>query len=84
MPIRSSVTGGAPAPAAGYPKLLQGPSGTVWLATGPSPKKVGRSTGVVVHLSSRPQKAKHHVGYTAAILNETDMRPFTGEVRLSA
>lgn len=87
MPIRSSVTGQAQAVPAGYPKLMQAPSGSVWLITGPStnPKaKPGRSTGVIVHLGPRPQKERHQVGYVAPILSENDMRPFTGEVKLQA
>lgn len=87
MPIRSSITGQAAAVPAGYPKLLQAPSGSVWLVTGPSksPKaKPGRSTGVIVHLGSRPQKSHHAVGYVAPILSEGDMRPFSGEVKLQA
>lgn len=85
MPIRSTLGGqAATAPALTYPRMLRGPSGSVWLVTGPSPKKAGRSTGVVVFKSERPQKAKHDVGYVANVLNEGDMRPFIGEIKLVA
>lgn len=75
--LKSSATGSAPAAAASYPKLLQGDSGSVWLVTGPK-------AGVIVHLSGRPQKAKHHVGYASGKLVEAKMRPFVGEVRLAS
>lgn len=76
MPIRSSATGSAPA-ASSYPRLLQGDSGSVWLVTAPK-------TGVIVHLSDRPQKAKHKIGYTTTKLVEAKMRAYVGEVKLAA
>lgn len=77
MPIRSTATGSATVASNSYPVLLQGDSGSVWLVTAPK-------TGVIVHLSNRPQKAKHKVGYTTAKLVEAKMRPFVGKVELAA
>lgn len=77
MPIRSSITGGACASTGTYPKLLKGDSGSVWLMTAPR-------QGVIVHLSDRPQKAKHKVGYFSTKMVEDKMRPFTGEIKLTA
>lgn len=76
--MRSSIS--TPTPAAPlngyYPKLLQGDSGSVWLVT-------AAKTGVIVHLSAKPQKAKHKLGYYTTRLTESKMRAFTGTVNIS-
>lgn len=75
---RAAAPAPAPVPLNGYyPKLLQGNSGSVWLLD-------AAKTGVIVHLSDRPQKAKHYVGYRTAKLNESKMRPYTGPITLNA
>jgi hypothetical protein len=73
--FRSTISGGAAA-ALSFPTLLQGDSGSVWLVTAPK-------TGVIVHLSNTPQKAKHRVGYTTAKLVTDKMKPFSGTVTLN-
>ena len=85
--IRSTVSCGNTA-TGGYPKLMEGRSGSVWLLTGTSPvrgKRGGQlAQGVIVHLSDTPQKAgKHHLGYFSQKMVESDMRPFTGEVKIA-
>lgn len=76
--IASRATAATPAvPLNGYyPKLLQGDSGSVWLVTGPK-------TGTIVHLSARPQKGKHKVGYSSAKLVEGKMKEFKGSVTIT-
>ena len=59
-----------------YPKLLQGNSGSVWLITAPK-------TGVLLHLSNRPQKAKHKIGYYSTRMNEAKMREYRGNVTIA-
>lgn len=85
----STIIPGAstPAPVAAAPiyKLYQGTSGSVWLVNGPgavSRKSGQMSRGVLVGISSRPQKAKHHIGYVSERLIVRDMREFTGKVEL--
>lgn len=77
--LRSSLSTPTPAvPLNGhYPKFLQGDSGSVWLLTAPK-------TGVIIHISARPQKAKHKLGYYSTRMNEAKMRPFTGSITLQA
>ncbi len=90
MPKATStiIPGRAPAPVApAQPvyKLYQGTSGSVWLVNGPgarSAKSGQMSRGVLVGLSARPQKAKHHIGYVSEKLIVSDMREFTGHVEL--
>lgn len=75
----------APAPVAPTYKLYQGRSGSVWLVNGPgarSAKSGQMSRGILVAVSGRPQKAKHHLGYASEKLIVGDMTEFTGEVRL--
>lgn len=75
----------APAPVAPTFKLYQGRSGSVWLVNGPgarSAKSGQMSRGILVGLSSRPQKDKHHLGYTSEKLIVSDMTEFTGKVEL--
>lgn len=76
--MRSSISTPTPAvPLNGhYPKLLSGDSGSVWLVT-------AAKTGVIVHLSRSPQKAKHKLGYYTTRLNEAKMRAFAGTVNIS-
>lgn len=64
-----------------YPKLLQGDSGSVWMVTGPSGKR-NRTRGVIVHLSNRPQKSHHKVGYVTDLINESKMKVFSDPVTL--
>lgn len=59
-----------------YPKLLQGDSNSVWLVTAPK-------TGVIVHLSDRPQKTKHKIGYSSVKLVEAKMREYKGTVTIA-
>ena len=73
----------APVPANGYyPKLLQGASGSVWLVTGPNPNKRQRANGILVGLSSRPQKSTHKIGTVSGILNETKMTVYKQPISL--
>lgn len=60
-----------------YPKLLQGDSGSVWLVS-------AAKTGTIVHLSGRPQKSKHKVGYYSTRLDEGKMRVFAGDITIGA
>lgn len=85
----STITTGAPTPApapvAPTFKLYQGNSGSVWLVNGPgavSRKSGQMSRGILVGISSRPQKTKHHIGYVSEKLIVRDMREFTGKVEL--
>lgn len=85
--IRSTVSCGNTA-TGGYPKLMKGRSGSVWLLTGTSPVRGKRggplAQGVIVHLSATPQKAgKHYVGYSSQKMVESDMTPFNGSVTLA-
>lgn len=77
--ISSQISTPAPAvPLNGYyPKFLQGASGSVWLVTAPK-------TGVIIHLSNRPQKAKHKLGYYTTRLDEGKMSVFKGNISLVA
>ena len=77
--ISSSITPATPpVPLNGYyPKFLQGASGSVWLLTAPK-------TGVIVHLSRAPQKAKHKLGYYSTRLNESKMTAYKGNITLVA
>lgn len=77
----------APVSRTEYPQVLRAASGTVWLVTGPGDTKRNGSqlhSGVVLHPSTRPQKAKHSVGYASRRLSFHDMRPHTGEVCVRA
>lgn len=74
--VTTTATGAA-APGNGYyPKFLQGDSGSVWLLN-------AARSGMLVHLSARPQKAKHKVGYYSTKLAEQKMRPYTGNIALN-
>lgn len=76
--MRSTISTPTPAvPLNGhYPKLLSGDSGSVWLVT-------AANTGVIVHLSAKPQKAKHRLGYYTTRLVEKKMRAFAGTVTIA-
>lgn len=78
MRISTSVSGGAAAPTKSYPYLGQGDSGTVWLMTGPK-------TGTVVHLGRQPFSRKTVAfGYATGKLKESGLKPFNGQITLSA
>lgn len=76
--LRSRTSADAAVPLNGhYPKLLRGDSGSVWLVTAPK-------TGVIVHLSSTPQKGKHKIGYYSTRLVEAKMRAHNSAVTIEA
>lgn len=76
--VKSTVIGATPVvPLNGYyPKLLSGKSGSIWLVAAPK-------TGTIVHLSQRPQKTKHKLGYFTTRLDEAAMAPFKGSLTLA-
>ena len=73
--------------AGSYPKLMKGKeSGSVYLLTAPK-------TGTIVHLGATPWRgrnarragtpSKHKIGYYSTRLDESNMNPFSGEVKIA-